>query len=76
MPTEPISRQRALASFSQLWSPRIVTRVLARPAAHSKLLLEPIRHRLTDLSVKHPIAGVRVMVDEACPDPGAAVHAG
>lgn len=44
--------------------------VLARPAAHSKLLLELIRHRLTDLSVKHPIAGVRVIVDEACPDPG------
>ncbi|MBL8917796.1 MAG: DNA polymerase Y family protein [Myxococcaceae bacterium] len=44
--------------------------VLARPAAHSKLLLELIRHRLTDLSVRHPIAGVRVIVDEACPDPG------
>lgn len=44
--------------------------VLARPAAHSKLLLELIRHRLTDLQVRHPIAGVRVIVDEACPDPG------
>ncbi len=27
MAIEPISLQRALASFSQLWSPRIVTRV-------------------------------------------------
>lgn len=44
--------------------------ILARPAAHSKLLLELIRHRLTDLSVRHPIAGVRVIVEEACADPG------
>jgi protein ImuB len=44
--------------------------VLARPAAHAKLLLELVRHRLTDLSVRHPIAGVRVRVEEACPDPG------
>jgi protein ImuB len=44
--------------------------VLARPASHGKLLLELIRHRLTDLSVQHPIAGVRVLVEEACPEPG------
>jgi protein ImuB len=44
--------------------------ILARPSAHSKLLLELIRHRLTDLSVRHPIAGVRVIVEEACPEPG------
>ncbi|MCA2980203.1 MAG: hypothetical protein INH37_18185, partial [Myxococcaceae bacterium] len=44
--------------------------VLARPASHGKLLLELIRHRLTDVSVQHPIAGVRVTVAEACPEPG------
>lgn len=44
--------------------------VLARPASDSRLLLELIRHRLTDLSVRHPIAGVRVIVEEACADPG------
>ncbi len=44
--------------------------VLARPASHSKILLELIRHRLTDLSVHHPIAGVSVIVEEACLDPG------
>ncbi len=43
---------------------------LARPTAQAKLLLELIRHRLTDLTVTQPIAGLEVRIDEACADPG------
>jgi protein ImuB len=50
--------------------------ILARPSSQGKLLLELIRHRLTDLSVHHPISGVRVAVEEACPDPGRQLRLG
>lgn len=43
---------------------------LARPTSQSKLLLELIRHRLTDLTVTQPISALEVLIDEACADPG------
>jgi protein ImuB len=44
--------------------------VLARPSAQARLLLELIRHRLTDLTVRHPIAALHVRVEETSRDPG------
>ncbi len=43
---------------------------LARPSSNAKMLLDLSRHRLADLAVHEPIEGLRVVVDEACPDPG------
>ena len=44
--------------------------MLARPSAQAKLLLELVRHRLTDLTVRNPISALTVLVEEACADPG------
>ena len=43
---------------------------LARPTSQAKLLLELIRHRLTDLTVNQPITALEVLIDEACAEPG------
>ncbi|MEW6431717.1 MAG: DNA polymerase Y family protein [Myxococcota bacterium] len=50
--------------------PLAVPLILARPSAQSKLLVELIRHRLTDLTVREPITRLAVRVDEAGDDPG------
>jgi protein ImuB len=50
--------------------PLAVPLILARPSAQSKLLIELIRHRLTDLTVREPITRLAVRVDEAGADPG------
>lgn len=50
--------------------PMVVPLILARPSAQSKLLVELIRHRLTDLTVREPITRLAVRVDEAGDDPG------
>jgi protein ImuB len=50
--------------------PLAVPLVLARPSAQSKLLVELIRHRLTDLTVREPITHLAVRVDEAGADTG------
>lgn len=41
---------------------------LARPTAQPKLLLELARHRLTDLTLEHPVAAIQVRVEESCED--------
>lgn len=51
-------------------SPIAVPLVLARASAQSRLLIELIRHRLTDLSVAQPITTLRLRVDEASADHG------
>lgn len=50
--------------------PLVVPLILARPSAQSKLLVELIRHRLTDLTVREPITRLAVRVDEVGDDPG------
>lgn len=39
--------------------------VLARPSSQARLLLELLRHRLTDLTVRQPMTTLSVRVDEA-----------
>lgn len=51
-------------------SPLAVPLVLARPSSQGRLLLELSRHRLTDLTVRQPIIGLSLRVDEASDDPG------
>ncbi|MEW5741695.1 MAG: DNA polymerase Y family protein [Myxococcota bacterium] len=51
-------------------APMEVPLVLARPSAQSKLLVELIRHRLTELTVAEPITTLSVRVDECGDDPG------
>jgi protein ImuB len=51
-------------------SPLTVPLVLARPSSQGRLLLELSRHRLTDLTVRQPIIGLTLRVDEASDDPG------
>lgn len=43
---------------------------LARPSSQSKLLIELIRHRLTDLTVNQPISALEVLIEESCAEPG------
>ncbi len=50
--------------------PLLVPLVLARASAESRLLVELIRHRLTDLTVTQPITTLRLRVDEASEDHG------
>lgn len=50
--------------------PMVVPLVLARPSAQGRLLLELCRHRLTDLTVRQPIIGLALRVDEASADEG------
>jgi protein ImuB len=50
--------------------PLTVPLVLARASAESRLLVELIRHRLTDLTVHQPITTLRLEVDEASADKG------
>jgi protein ImuB len=50
--------------------PIVVPLVLARASAESRLLVELIRHRLTDLTVHQPITTLHLKVDEASADPG------
>lgn len=50
--------------------------VLARPSAQSKLLVELIRHRLTDLVVRRPICALTVTLDECCADRGRQLNLG
>jgi len=57
-------------------APMTVPLVLARPSAQSRLLLELIRHRLTDLTVNEPITTLTVRVDEAGDDPGRQLELG
>lgn len=51
-------------------TPLTVPLVLARASAESKLLVELIRHRLTDLTVHQPITTLALKVDEASADQG------
>lgn len=51
-------------------SPLTVPLVLARPSSQGRLLLELSRHRLTDLTVRQPIIGLTLRVDEASDDSG------
>ena len=51
-------------------SPLSVPLVLARPSAQGRLLLELSRHRLTDLTVRQPIIGLSLRVDETSADLG------
>ena len=51
-------------------SPLTVPLVLARASAESRLLVELIRHRLTDLTVNQPITTLHLRVDEASADHG------
>lgn len=51
-------------------APLRVPLVLARASAESRLLVELIRHRLTDLTVQQPITTLHVRVDEASADRG------
>lgn len=44
--------------------------VLARPTAMAKLLLDLCKHRISDLTLENPVAGLSVRVDEACEDRG------
>ncbi len=53
-----------------------VSLILARPSAQSKLLVELIRHRLTDLTVRRPICALAVTIDEACSDDGRQLNLG
>ncbi|GMU61829.1 MAG: hypothetical protein AMXMBFR34_35920 [Myxococcaceae bacterium] len=57
-------------------APMQVPLVLARPSGQSKLLVELIRHRLTDLTVAEPITALTVRVDEAGDDPGRQLELG
>lgn len=50
--------------------PLVVPLVLARASSESKLLIELIRHRLTDLTVEQPITQLLLRVDEASADSG------
>lgn len=51
-------------------SPLTVPLVLARASAESRLLVELIRHRLTDLTVTQPITTLHLRVDESSADAG------
>jgi protein ImuB len=51
-------------------TPITVPLVLARASAESRLLVELIRHRLTDLTVQQPITTLHLRVDEASADNG------
>jgi protein ImuB len=51
-------------------TPLTVPLVLARASAESRLLVELIRHRLTDLTVTQPITTLHLRVDEASADAG------
>ena len=53
-----------------------VALILARPSAQSRLLIELIRHRLTDLTVRRPICALGVTVDESCADDGRQLNLG
>lgn len=53
-----------------------VALILARPSAQSRLLVELIRHRLTDLTVRRPITALSVTVDESCADDGRQLNLG
>ena len=50
--------------------PLVVPLVLARASSESRLLVELIRHRLTDLTVQQPITTLHLRVDEASADHG------
>ena len=51
-------------------SPLEVPLLLARASAESRLLVELIRHRMTDLTVRQPITTLHLRVDEASADHG------
>ncbi|MBS1149724.1 MAG: polymerase IV-like protein ImuB [Myxococcaceae bacterium] len=53
-----------------------VALILARPSAQARLLVELIRHRLTDLTVRRPICALSVTIDEACADDGRQLNLG
>jgi protein ImuB len=68
-------RQRAAVRLTvtvglERGEPLVVPLILARPSAQSKLLIDLIRHRLTDLTVREPITRLSVRVDEAGDDAG------
>ena len=41
---------------------------LARPSAMSRMLLDLVKHRLEDLTLRNPVGAVRVTVEESCED--------
>jgi protein ImuB len=62
---------RLIATVSLQGAPALpVPLVLARPSAQGRLLLELIRHRLTDLTVHHPITALSLRVEEASAELG------
>lgn len=48
----------------------VVALQLARPTSQSRLLLDLARHRISDLTLPNPVAGLWVVVREACEDRG------
>lgn len=48
----------------------VVALQLARPTTHSRLLLDLARHRISDLTLPNPVAGLWVVVRESCEDRG------
>ena len=48
----------------------VVPLQLARPSAQSRLLLDLARHRIADLTLENPVAGVAVRIAEASEDRG------
>jgi protein ImuB len=48
----------------------VVPLTLARPTAQAKMLLELTRHRLSDVRLEGPVAGLLLRVEEDCEDRG------
>lgn len=57
-------------------APLTVPLVLARPSSEARLLVELIRHRLLDATVREPITSLTVRVDEAGRDAGRQLELG
>jgi protein ImuB len=55
---------------------RLVPLVLARPSSQSKLLIELIRHHMTDLTVEEPISALHVRIEETSAERGRQLNLG
>lgn len=56
--------------------PLVVPLILARPSSQARLLIELIRHRMTDLTVTQPITTLHARVDESSADDGRQLELG
>jgi protein ImuB len=50
--------------------------VLARPSVQVRLLLELIKHQISELTLPSPVVGIRVRVNESCEDPARQLRLG